>query len=74
MLNNESCRILRMREVQLKIGVARSTLYDWSDPRSPRFDKTFPKPIKLGGNSVGWINGEIEDWICRRAASRKNIY
>lgn len=74
MLNNDSCRILRMREVQCKIGVARSTLYDWSDPRSPRFDETFPKPIRLGGNSVGGINEEIEDWIYRRAASRKHTY
>ncbi|MEA9428377.1 AlpA family phage regulatory protein [Aeromonas caviae] len=54
--------------------MARSTLYDWSDPRSPRFDETFPKPIRLGGNSVGWINEEIEDWIYRRAASRKHTY
>jgi prophage regulatory protein len=73
MLNNHANRILRIQEVQQKIGVARSTLYDWRDPRSPRFDETFPNPIKLGGNSVGWISEEVDEWIYRRALSRKQI-
>lgn len=30
----------------------------------------FPKPIKLGVKSVGWIESEIDDWIAARAKER----
>ena len=29
-----------------------------------------PKRIRLGENSVGWLRGEIEGWIKRKAAGR----
>lgn len=30
----------------------------------------FPPPIALGGNRVGWIESEIEDWLLERIAAR----
>jgi prophage regulatory protein len=31
---------------------------------------TFPRRIRLGVNSVGWIESEIEAWIAARSAAR----
>lgn len=58
-----SPKIIRIKDVVSMIGVARSTIYDWINSESPRFDPTFPKPIKLGKNSVGWIQYQLIAWI-----------
>ena len=58
-----SPKIIRIKDVVSMIGVARSTIYDWINSESPRFDSTFPKPIKFGKNSVGWIQHQLIVWI-----------
>ncbi len=58
-----SPKILRIKDVVSMVGVARSTIYDWINSNSPRYDSTFPKPIQLGKNSVGWIQHQLVDWI-----------
>jgi len=50
-------RILRLKDVIEKTGLARSTIYKYVDAG------TFPNPIPLGGRSVGWIDSEVHDWI-----------
>lgn len=53
-------RILRRREVEARVGLSRSTIYDKLNPQSPRYDAMFPMPIHLGGGSaVGWVESEI---------------
>lgn len=69
-VNQGSLKIVRIKDVLHMLGISRSTLYDWMDSESPRFDSTFPKPIKLGSTSIGWIEGEIKDWILRRMSER----
>ncbi|XQS16418.1 AlpA family phage regulatory protein [Citrobacter telavivensis] len=61
-----SIRILRIRAVVNKLGVARSTIYDWINPRSPRYDATFPKQRRLGMQSVGWLESELDTWLLER--------
>lgn len=60
-------RVLRLRQVQDRIGLSRSTIYDRMNVNSPRYDKTFPKPIKLGCSAVGWLEESINNWIQSRA-------
>ncbi|MCE5966879.1 MULTISPECIES: helix-turn-helix transcriptional regulator [Enterobacterales] len=60
-------RILRLNTIVIKTGIARSTIYDWLNPKSPRYDSSFPKPRKLGKQSVGWLESEIDEWINERA-------
>ncbi|UJD90638.1 AlpA family phage regulatory protein [Rahnella aquatilis] len=60
-------RILRLNSIVIKTGIARSTIYDWLNPKSPRYDYSFPKPRKLGKQSVGWLESEIDGWINERA-------
>jgi prophage regulatory protein len=67
--------ILRRRDLEMRLRLSRSTIYDKINPDSPRYDASFPKPIRLGnGSAVGWIESEVEDWLRRQIeASRKPI-
>ncbi|UOO89780.1 AlpA family phage regulatory protein [Vitreoscilla massiliensis] len=59
-------RILRIKEVATKLAIGKSTIYDWINPKSPRYDPSFPKPIKLGGNSIGWFSTMIDEWLTNK--------
>lgn len=65
--------ILRRRDLEARLKLSRSTIYDKINPSSQRYDATFPKPIRLGnGSAVGWIEDEVESWLRSRIdASRK---
>lgn len=58
-----SITILRMKHLIKKLGISRSSIYEKINPKSPRYDPTFPRPIKLGPASVGWVESEIDQWI-----------
>lgn len=57
-------RILRLKDVISQTGLARSTVYKYIDAGS------FPKPVPLGGRSVGWVESEIQGWIEERIEYR----
>ncbi|QTC47296.1 AlpA family phage regulatory protein [Pantoea ananatis] len=64
MTNNiQPMKILRMPDVVGKLGIARATIYDWLNPKSPRYDATFPKRRRLGVQSVGWVESELDKWL-----------
>lgn len=58
-------QIIRRREVERRLGISRSTIYDRLDPHSPRHDPAFPKQFTLGGSSrsVGWLEHEVDAYI-----------
>jgi len=56
--------ILRRQEVEKITGMATSTLY------LKIKNGHFPKPIKLGERSVGWLENEIDEWINKRIEQR----
>ncbi len=58
--------ILRRRQVEARTSLSRSAIYDRLDANSPRYDSTFPKQVKLGSSSVGWLESEIENWLAAR--------
>lgn len=60
-------RVLRLKEVLDKVGVSRATAYRLMK------DAHFPVPITLGGNSVGWIEAEVDAWIEARMAARQPV-
>jgi len=57
-------RILRQPEIKQKTGQSRATVYRGIAAG------TFPKPVKLGPGSVGWIESEVDQWIRDRIAER----
>ena len=65
MLENKSepVRLIRLPQVVDRIGLKKGAIEDRLNPSSPRYDKTFPKKIKIGKNSVAWLESEIEFWI-----------
>lgn len=65
-MSSSPVKILRMRAVTVKLGIARSTIYDWLNPKSNRYDATFPKQRRLGKQSVGWVETELDQWLLQR--------
>ena len=66
MLNEKTTatqRIIRLPETINRTGKKRSTIYDTLNPKSPRYDETFPKPVKLGARSIGFYESEVQAWI-----------
>ena len=57
-------RILRRPQVEAFVGLSRSTLYRLITAGD------FPRPVRLGPQSVGWLKSEIDDWIASRRAKR----
>ncbi|UTO21159.1 AlpA family phage regulatory protein [Acinetobacter sp. Z1] len=45
------------------IGLSRSSVYDKMNPKSKRYDASFPRPIKLSISAVGWFEQDIIDWL-----------
>lgn len=50
-------RLIRIREVQHRVGLGRSTIYRWMA------EGKFPKPVKLGAHTVAWNECDIECWL-----------
>jgi prophage regulatory protein len=61
--------VLRRKQVELRTGLSRSTIYSklrFNPHRPKEFDPSFPKPISLGEKAVGWLSHEIDDWLALR--------
>jgi prophage regulatory protein len=65
--------ILRRRDLERILRLSRSTIYDKLNPRSPRYDASFPKQIRLGnGAAVGWLSHEVTEWLALQIASSRS--
>lgn len=53
-------RLIRLPEVQHRVGLGRSTIYRWMA------EGKFPRPVQLGGYSVAWAEDDVEIWIDSR--------
>lgn len=56
-------KILRPRAVCDRLSISRTTL--WRKQK----DGKFPAPIRLGSNSIGWRESQIEAWLDSREAA-----
>lgn len=59
--------IIRMTDLTKLIGLAKSTIYDKLNTKSPRHDPSFPRAVKLGASAIGWRQSEINQWIATRS-------
>ena len=59
-MNEQEC-VLRWPAVKAMTGISRVTCWRWSKSNQ------FPKPKKIGPNSVGWLQSEIVAWMRTRA-------
>jgi prophage regulatory protein len=57
-------KILRRPELEKRVGLKRSAIYGLIKKGK------FPRPIKLGPRSVGWVSSEINAWADGKVAER----
>lgn len=57
-------RLIRLRTVREKTGLSKSTIYALVQ------QDRFPRPVKLGTRSSGWIEAEVDSWIAGKVAAR----
>lgn len=55
--------ILRLPNVMSKTGLGRSTIYAWMEK------DLFPRPVHLGPRAIGWLAGDIDQWVLSRRES-----
>ena len=67
--------IIRRKQVEVRTGLSRSSIYAKMRPNPKRpsdFDPTFPTPVSVGAKAVGWVESEVDAWLAARiAASRQ---
>ncbi|EPW7004599.1 AlpA family transcriptional regulator [Vibrio parahaemolyticus] len=61
-----SNKIIRLPEVMKETGLSRSTIY----LRMSKSD--FPQSISLGDRAVGWLQGEVNQWLEQRISASRN--
>lgn len=67
-------RLIKRQQVEDKVALSCSAIYARLDPKSPYFDPTFPRPIKLGNGKkppVAWNEQEVDSWIASRIAASR---
>lgn len=59
-------KILKISDLKSITGLSRSSIYRASA------DGSFPRPIKLGQRSSGWLKSEIDDWLTERVSASRS--
>lgn len=59
-------QIKKLAEVKNITGLSTSSIYRLAS------DDKFPKPIKLGSHSSGWLGSEIDAWLEQRIAAARS--
>ena len=62
--NQAACRLIRLPQIIEITGMKKASIYLWMS------ENRFPKPIRIGARSVGWVESEISAWIRARIAAR----
>ena len=53
----EHYRLIRLPEVLRLCGISRSALYEMISRNE------FPRPVRIGARSVGWRQGDVQEWL-----------
>lgn len=61
-------KILRLPELQDRLGLSRSTIYE-----RLKNDDSFPKKISLGDRAIGFAESEVEAWIQLRISASHDL-
>ena len=59
-----SHRILKFKDVHARVGKSRATLWRWEKHNA------FPRRLRTGRNSIGWLEGEIDAWVLGKINDR----
>jgi prophage regulatory protein len=59
--------VLRLADIEARCAVNRRTLYYWIERG------IFPRPIRLGPRTVGWLDRDIDAWIEEKARASHDV-
>lgn len=59
--------ILRRKQVEARTGLSRSHIYSCVKAG------TFPAPIHLGAQAVGWLESEVDAWLRGRVTASRAV-
>ena len=59
----QALAILRLKQLEQRVGLKKSSIYEKMNPKSDRYDPAFPVMVSLGERSVGWYQHEVEAWL-----------
>jgi len=63
-------QMLRIKHLQQILKISRSSIYYKLNPKSPYFDPTFPRPIKLGKSTTAWSTQSIQTWLNEKESNQ----
>ena len=72
--NGFSGKLIRRFDLQEKTGISRSAIYDRLNRNSPRYDPTFPRPVKIGKITIRFVESEVDKWIESQIMGREALY
>lgn len=55
--------LVRRKPLSAILGISVAATYLKNNPRSQYYDKNFPKPVRIGPNSVAWKMNEVIEYI-----------
>ncbi|MBV2130478.1 AlpA family transcriptional regulator [Arsukibacterium indicum] len=59
-------KLIKFKDVMLQTTLGRTTIYKYIT------EGTFPRPIKLGGRVVAWVESEVQEWIQQKIKQPPN--
>lgn len=65
-MNKKQDYVMRKPEVVKIVGVSGTTIWRWEKVG------LFPKRLRLGANSTGWLASEVNEWL-ENLAKNRNI-
>ncbi|MGO8830732.1 MAG: helix-turn-helix transcriptional regulator [Steroidobacteraceae bacterium] len=60
-------QILRLPQVRARTGLCRTMIYQLEAQHQ------FPRRVKIGVRAVGWIEGEVQDWLTQRIERSRGV-
>ena len=64
--NPRRISILRMKDLQKRIGLSRAAIYYFLYKSGSRHDPNFPRPVKLSSHAIGFYDFEVDAWLASR--------
>lgn len=63
-------KILKIDEVLKMTSLSRATHFAKLNEKSKSYDPDYPKPLKLGARSVGYVEQEVINWLQAKMEAR----
>jgi len=60
-------QILRLPQVRARTGLCRTMIYQLEA------EHRFPRRVKIGVRAVGWIEGEVQEWLTQRVERSRSV-